>query len=69
MILRCGHRVTTKFRRSQIVTPVAAVNMALMEVTAPCIVTKVLSCMQATFFTYKRVDISLTGILSNFTWD
>ena len=35
MILRCGHRVTAKFRRSQIVTPVAAVNMAIMGVTAP----------------------------------
>jgi len=35
MILRCRHRVTAKFRRSQIVTPVAAVNMALMGVTAP----------------------------------
>ena len=33
--LRCGHRVTAKFRRTQIVSPVAALSIAPMGVTTP----------------------------------
>ena len=35
-ILRCGHGVTAKFRRSQIVSPVAALSIVPMGVTTPC---------------------------------
>ena len=34
-ILRCGHGVTAKFRRTQIVSPVAALSIAPMGVTTP----------------------------------
>ena len=37
MDFRRGHRVTGKFRRSQIVTPVAAECIARMGVTTPCL--------------------------------
>ena len=36
VILRCGHGVTAKFRRTQIVSPVAALSIAPMGVTTPC---------------------------------
>ena len=36
MFLGSGHRVTGEFRRSQIVTPVAAECIARMGVTTPC---------------------------------
>ena len=35
-ILRCGHGVTAKFRRTQIVSPVTALSIAPMGVTTPC---------------------------------
>ena len=35
VILRCGHRVTAKFRRTQIVSRVAALSIAPMGVTTP----------------------------------
>ena len=34
-ILRCGHGVTAKFRRTQIVSPVAALSITPMGVTTP----------------------------------
>ena len=34
-ILKCGHGVTAKFRRSQIVSPVAALSIVPMGVTTP----------------------------------
>ena len=34
---QCGHEVTAEFRRSQFVTPVAALSIVHMGVTTPCI--------------------------------
>ena len=58
MDFRRGHRVTGEFRRSQIVTPVAAECIAHMGVTTPCAQTETVG-VQSRCTSKRTVGVTL----------
>ena len=58
MFLGSGHRVTGEFRRSQIVTAVAAECIARMGVTTPCIISTYVKTTRSTRTGFNLQSVS-----------